>query len=126
MNAKSIKGTSPDEIKSALQQSITDGFKPTLAIVFLSPKQDRDSITALLDKAGIAVFGVTTHGEFTGEGITEKSVAILLLDMNRDFFTITFSEFPEKNYRQTFETCDESSNDSSDEPLMILNAKNSL
>ncbi len=100
MRAKSIKGTSPDEIKTAMRLSMTDGFNPTLAIVFLSMKQDRDAISKILDVAGIAVFGVTTNGEFTGEGITEKSVAILLLDLNRDFFTITFSEFPEKNYRQ--------------------------
>ena len=101
MNAKTIKGTSPDEINAALQQATTDGFKPTLAIVFLSVKQDRDAISKILDKAGIALFGVTTNGEFTGEGITEKSVAILLLDINRDYFTIQFSELSEKNYRQT-------------------------
>jgi len=101
MNAKSIKGASPDEIKSALLQSTTTGFKPTLAIVFLSVKQDRNAISKVLDQAGIAVYGVTTNGEFTGDGITKESVAILLLDMNPDFFTILFSEFTENNYRQT-------------------------
>jgi hypothetical protein len=101
MRAKSIKGTSPDEIKTELQESLTDGFKPTLAVVFLSVKQDRDAISKIFDKAGIAVFGVTTNGEFTGEGITEKSVAILLLDINPNYFTIQFSELREKNYRQT-------------------------
>lgn len=100
MRAKSIKGTSPDEIKTALRLSMTDGFKPTLAIVFLSTEQDRAAISRMLDEEGIAVFGVTTNGEFTSEGITQKSVAILLLDLNRDFFTITFTEFVEKNYRQ--------------------------
>ena len=40
MKARSIKGSSAEEIKAALQQSMTDGFKPTLAIVFLSVKQD--------------------------------------------------------------------------------------
>ena len=101
MKAKSIKGTSPDEIKAALQKATANGFKPTLAIVFLSVKQDRDAISKMFDKAGIVVFGVTTNGEFTGEGITEKSVAILLLDINPDYFTIQFSELSEKNYRQT-------------------------
>lgn len=100
MKARSIRGASSDEINDALQQVTTDGFKPTLAIVFLSVKQDRDTISKILDKADIAVFGVTTHGEFTGEGITEKSIAILLLDINSDHFTIQFSELSEKNYRQ--------------------------
>ena len=101
MKSKSIKGASPGEIKSALQHAAADGFKPTLAIVFLSVKQDRDAISKMFDKAGIVVFGVTTNGEFTGEGITEKSVAVLLLDINPDYFTVQFSELSEENYRQT-------------------------
>ena len=104
MRAKSIKGTSPHEIKNELLESLTDGFKPTLAVVFLSVKQDRDAISKIFDRAGIVVFGVTTNGEFTGEGITEKSVAILLLDINRDYFSIQFSELSEENYRQTTQT----------------------
>ena len=101
MKAKSIKGNSPLEIKAALQQSIADNFKPTLAIVFLSVKQDRDAICKILDDAGIAIYGATTNGEFTEEGITEGEVAVLLLDINLDYFTILFSEYPQKNYRET-------------------------
>jgi hypothetical protein len=101
MRAKSIKGTSPHEIKNELQESLTDGFKPTLAVVFLSVQQDRDAISNMFDKAGIVVFGVTTNGEFTGEGITEKSIAILLLDINPNYFNIQFSELSEENCRQT-------------------------
>jgi hypothetical protein len=41
MKAKSIKGKSTEETKSALEESIADGYKPTLAIVFISIKQDR-------------------------------------------------------------------------------------
>ena len=101
MRAKSIKGTSPHEIENELQESLTDGFKPTLAVVFLSVQQDRDAISNTFGKAGIVVFGVTTNGEFTGEGITEKSIAVLLLDINPDYFNIHFSELSEENYRQT-------------------------
>jgi len=100
MKAKSIKGNSPEEIKTALKESMADGFKPTLAIVFLSIKQDRNAISEILDKEGIAIYGATTHGEFTEEGISKESVAILLLDINPVFFTIFFSEYPEKNYRE--------------------------
>ncbi|CAN5455225.1 hypothetical protein BH10BAC2_BH10BAC2_25370 [soil metagenome] len=101
MKAKSIQGSSSEEIKTALQQSMTDDFKPSLAIVFLSVKQDRDAICKILDHAGIAIFGATGNGEFTGEGITEEAVAILLLDINKDHFSIIFSSFAERNYRQT-------------------------
>ncbi len=101
MKAKSIKGNSHGEIKAALQQSIADNFKPTLAIVFLSVKQDRDAICKILDDAGIAIYGATTNGEFTEEGITAGEIAILLLDINPAYFSILFEEFTEKNYRQT-------------------------
>ena len=100
MKAKTIKGNSPEEIKTALEQSMADGYKPTLAIAFISIMQDRNAICKLLEKADIAVFGTTTNGEFIDE-ITEKgSAAILLLDINRNYFQIYFEEYPEKNYRE--------------------------
>lgn len=34
MTAKSIKGNSAEEIKAALQRSMSADFKPTLAIIF--------------------------------------------------------------------------------------------
>ena len=99
MQAKSIKGKSPQEIQSALQQSLDDGFNPTLAIVFLSISQDRKVVSKILDDAGIEIFGVTTNGEFINESPDTLSVAILLLDINADYFKILLSEYPEKNYR---------------------------
>jgi len=83
-----------------LQESMADGYQPTLAIVFLSVKQDHKAICKLMDDAGIAVFGCTTNGEFIDE-VTEKgSVAILLLDISKNYFQIYFEEYPEKNYRE--------------------------
>lgn len=100
MKAKSIKGNSPEEIKTALHQSMADGFKPTLAIAFVSIKQDRSAICKLLNEAGIDIFGTTTNGEFIDE-VTEKgSAAILLLDVSKNYFQIYFEEYPEKNYRE--------------------------
>jgi hypothetical protein len=100
MKAKSIKGNTTEEIKIALDQSIMETFKPTLAIVFLSIKQDSNAIVGLLDQQGVAVFGVTTNGEFIDEELEKGSIAILLLDLHPSCFTILFSEFPEKNYRE--------------------------
>ncbi|MCB0777175.1 MAG: FIST C-terminal domain-containing protein [Chitinophagaceae bacterium] len=100
MKAKSIKGKSTKEIKSELEKSMSDGFKPTLAICFISKSQDRTAITSLLDEKDIAVFGCTTNGEFIDEVPEKGSAAILLLDMNRDHFQVYFEEYPEKKYRQ--------------------------
>ena len=49
MQAKSIKGKSTEEIKIALQQSVADSFKPTLALVFLSEMNEIEAICSLLD-----------------------------------------------------------------------------
>ena len=78
---------------------MADNFKPTLAIVFLSVKQNRDAICKILDDAGILIFGATTNGEFIDEETGSGSIAILLLDINRDYFSILFAEYPDKNYR---------------------------
>ncbi|SFO04129.1 Uncharacterized conserved protein, contains FIST_N domain [Algoriphagus ornithinivorans] len=101
MKAKSIKGKSTAEIKSALAESMADGFHPTLAIVFLSVSQDRKGISQFLDEAGIAVFGSSTNGEFIDEDIETKSVAILLLDMKKEHFRIYADEFKSNNYQET-------------------------
>ncbi len=92
MKAKSIKGKSPEEIQTALTECMADGFKPTLAIVFLSIKQDREAITKLLDDKGIQIFGATTAGEFIDDEIEEGSIVMLLLDVNPAYFKIEFLE----------------------------------
>ena len=92
MQAKSIKGKSPEEIKNSLQQSMADGYQPTLAIVFLSVKQDRGAVSKLLNDNGIQIFGATTAGEFIDGEIEKGSIVILLLDMNPDCFKIEFLE----------------------------------
>lgn len=100
MQAKSIKGKSPGEIQVALQQSMADGFKPTLAIVFLSITQDRKAITGVLDNAGLQVFGVTSNGEFTDETPEKQSTVVLLMDMKRSNFQILHADYNTTNFRQ--------------------------
>jgi hypothetical protein len=101
MRAKSIKGTSPEEIRTALQHSLAEGFTPTLAIVFLSVSQDREAIRQLFTEANIAVFGATTNGEFIDEDPEKHSVAVLLLDMNKDYFRLYTASFEEDSFRET-------------------------
>lgn len=92
MKAKSIQGISAKEVKSALEQSMADGFRPTLAIVFLSIKQDRETIRQLLDKNRISIFGATSAGEFTEKGVEKESIAMLLLDINPAYFKIVLED----------------------------------
>jgi hypothetical protein len=92
MKGKSIKGKSSEEIKSALQESMADGFKPTLAIVFLSVQQNIEAMFRLLGEKGIQIFGATTAGEFIDGEIEKGSIVMLLLDMNPAYFKLEFLE----------------------------------
>ncbi|HJW31485.1 MAG TPA: FIST N-terminal domain-containing protein, partial [Saprospiraceae bacterium] len=92
MKAKSIKGNTPEEINSELIGSMADGFKPTLAMVFLSVKQDRAAICKILANAAISIFGITTNGEFIDEDLSQESTAILLLDINPAYFTVLLED----------------------------------
>ena len=92
MKAKSIKGKTFHEIQAAFKQNLTDGFKPNLALVFISSRDERETVCSMLNKENITVFGATTAGEFIDDDIDIDSIVILLLDINPDYFRITFKE----------------------------------
>jgi hypothetical protein len=97
MKAKSIKGNSTAAIKSALQQNITDDFKPTLAIVFISIKQDRNAVCEILQKEAIDIIGATSSGEFIDGHQSEGETVMILLDINRSDFSILFEDIGERS-----------------------------
>ncbi|MEO6669500.1 MAG: FIST N-terminal domain-containing protein [Ferruginibacter sp.] len=90
MKAKSITGKSTEEMRSALQQCIAEDFKPTLAILFISIKQDRKAVCELFSQHGIDLLGATSCGEFINGYQSEGEAAILLLDLSRESYSILF------------------------------------
>jgi hypothetical protein len=96
MKAKSIKGSSAEEIKTALEQSMADGFQPTLAFVFISIKQDIDAVSNLLDSHGIQIFGASSSGEFIDGDISNGGIAILLMDIIPANFEILLHDYRDK------------------------------
>ncbi len=96
MKAKTIKGNSPDEIHTGLVESMADGYKPSLAIIFLSIKQDRETVCEIFDKAGIGIFGASTAGEFIDGDIGEGSIVVMLLDIKHEYFKLVFRETGEQ------------------------------
>lgn len=100
MKAKSIKGKSPEDITSALRQNTAEGFKPNLAIVFISVKQDRKAVCEILSKEGIDVFGATSCGEFTDGYQAEGSIAILLFEIPKDCYAILFEEIGNRDIKE--------------------------
>lgn len=120
MKSKSIKGNSTEAIKTELNNCLSDGFTPTLAISFISVAQDRTAITKLLDEKGIAVFGCTTNGEFIDEETEKGSAAILLLDMKKAYFQIYFEEYPNKNYREVAKSIAEKAKIKFENPAFLI------
>lgn len=99
MKAISIYGKSPEEIQAALKAALGDArlsngqdFKPTLAIVFISVKQDRKAVTEILSKHDIDVFGATSCGEFVNGHQSKGEIVILLMDLAPKAYSILFEE----------------------------------
>ena len=96
MKAKSIKGSSIEEIKAELEKAIADNYQPTLAIIFISIKQDRNAIAELLHKNGIDILGATSCGEFINGHQSEGETVALLLDLSKENYSILFEEIGER------------------------------
>jgi hypothetical protein len=78
-------------------ESMNDGFQPTLAIVFISIKQDRKSVCEILHQEEIDIIGATSSGEFIDGYQGEGSIVVLLIDLNRDAYTILYEHIGDKN-----------------------------
>ncbi len=79
---------------------MSDGFQPTLAIAFISIKQDRDAVCQLLRAEGIEVVGATSSGEFIDGHQSQGEMAILLLDIPKDSYAILLRETKGKNLEE--------------------------
>jgi hypothetical protein len=93
MQAKSIKGGSPAEIKVALSDGVADGFHPTLAIIVLSNMEDARDLRSIFGEKGIAIFGITSPQKFTEHGISEGEIVVMLMDIQPEHFKIVLSDY---------------------------------
>ncbi|HLG40637.1 MAG TPA: FIST N-terminal domain-containing protein, partial [Chitinophagaceae bacterium] len=122
MKAKSIKGKSPDNIKDALQKSMADGYKPTLAFVFLTELEDIDSVSAIMDAEGISIFGASTSEKFTEQGIEHEGIVVLLLDINLVNFKIVLKDFKSASVYESACQIGELGKNTFDHPAFIISA----
>lgn len=122
MQAKSIKGNSTEEIKAAFEKSLKDGYKPTLAIVFLSIKQNHTEICELLHNEGISIFGCTTAGEFIDSEISEGGITIMLLDLDPAMFKVVLLESGEDSVYEVSKQIGASGKESFQNPAFIISS----
>src|SRR6185503_9581428 len=91
MKAKSIKGKTPEEIRSALEQSMADGFTPTLAVVFLAEEKNLDFVISLLTEKNIKIFGSSSGTNFSDGDVQpgqSGAAVLLLLDLDPKYFRL--------------------------------------
>lgn len=100
MKVKTLKGKSAEIIQKEILKIISEDFTPTLAIVFSSIKQDFISLTAFLDKRNMSVFGATTGGEFIDGDFDRESIAVMLLDVKPELFSLFYEAEAESNTRK--------------------------
>lgn len=100
MKAKSIQGKTPEEIKKALEESISDSrltdgqdFNPTLAIIMISNMDDAEPLRSIFGNQGIAIFGVTAPQKFTDQGINPDDIVVLLMDIKPENFKIVLNDY---------------------------------
>jgi ribosomal protein L7Ae-like RNA K-turn-binding protein len=72
---KSIKGKSTAEIKNELEESMADGFSPTLAICFIPKRQNRQKVP-MAGMFSNAELGRATGGNLEMHNLTTCCIAL--------------------------------------------------
>lgn len=101
MKVKTLHGHSISDVADNLHDVLLSDFKPTLAFVFSSISHDISELGQLFKEKDIDVVGSTTSGEFIDDEVFEKSIVVLLMELNRDYYQIYFKEVGE--YAQSYD-----------------------
>ena len=83
---------SVDLTASRLETICRDGVQPTLAIVFSDAAHNIDNLRTIFARHSIQVFGASSSGEFTHEGVVEGSITVMLMDIPHRAFQLNVFE----------------------------------
>lgn len=97
MQAKSITGKTADAIGTAIRDARADGFDPTLAIIFISVRQDRKAVSEILRNEKIDFIGATSSGEFINGHQSEGEITMMLFDIRKDYYSILIRDTHDKS-----------------------------
>lgn len=93
MNSHTLTAQTVEAFKDVFLSFLSvSASKPTLGIVFSSPNQDIQALTALFSEADIALFGCTTAGEIADDRLLSNHIVCLLLDPNPAHFRLILVE----------------------------------
>lgn len=83
-----FSGNSVDTIESRIDAFHRDGLRPTLAIAFCNIREDLGKLREIFREHRIVLFGASSSEGFTQSGISQGSVAIMLLDLPPTAFNV--------------------------------------
>lgn len=89
-----------EEVESRLQSSLKEGLSPSLAIVFASFVHDLEALGSCFSKHDIDVFGSCSAGEMLNDEVREGSIAVLLLEVDREAYRINVIDRKDKTYNE--------------------------
>ena len=86
MQPKVFSASSVAQLEARLDEHITDGYTPSLAVVFASGDLIADELCAPFAGRGLTVFGGSSEEEIAEGVLSTGSIATMLLDVDPDYF----------------------------------------
>lgn len=87
-----LHGHSPRKIQSGLHALQSQGFRPTIALVFASQNIDYLTVAGNLSYNGMDVVGVTATRTLFGTAIQHSTVMVLLMEIDPKHYRVLFRE----------------------------------
>jgi hypothetical protein len=88
MQSQSFTAKQVTDLEVQLLNLLKTGYRPTLGLVFCSPKQDYRNISHLFNTYNIDLLGCTTAGEIQNDVLNQFSISCLLMDMPRNLYRL--------------------------------------
>ena len=97
MQAKSFKASSIGDLENQILLAKSDGYNPTLALIFSAVGIGLDAIPEVFKKHGIDLIGCSTSGEISNAVCLENMVVGLLFDLKKEHFRIHAASTEDKS-----------------------------
>jgi len=84
MKSITLQAGSLEDIKTEINDVISQDFKPTLAVIFASVTHDLELLSNIFEENDILIFGASSSGEIIENEVLEQSIVVMLLDIKKE------------------------------------------
>ena len=88
MKPYAFSAASIDQLEPGIKDYVAQGFTPTLALVFSSVDHNLEEIRKIFANHNIDIFGGSSCGEIVNGRVLEKSISVMLLDIDRRNYSV--------------------------------------